>query len=222
MRSIRKTVDANGAEAARPSNERLTKRQLQAIETKNKIYDAAVMEFNRKGFNNVSIEDITKAAKVAKGSFYTHFQSKEDLVLYSYTRADVAYQKAYEESEGQDFLNRMISFLQGYYAEFETCGKELEKAVISSYYAFPCYNHYHKDRVLLQCFGRIVDQGKAEGKLDPDIPTNSYVNMLLSALIGIEVLWCFDESGMNMNELLCESMRTMAQGMMQRFAEKRA
>lgn len=222
MRSIRKTVDANGAEAARPSNERLTKRQLQAIETKNKIYDAAVMEFNRKGFNNVSIEDITKAAKVAKGSFYTHFQSKEDLVLYSYTRADVAYQKAYEESEGQDFLNRMISFLQGYYAEFETCGKELTKALITSYYAFPGNNYYNKNRVLLQCFAKIVEQGKAEEKLDPDIPTDTYVGMFLSTLVGLEVIWCYDEGEMDMIALLRESMCAMAQGMMQRFAEKRA
>ena len=48
-----------------------TKRQLQAMETKNKIYKAAIEEINKKGFNNVNIEDITTAANVAKGSFYT-------------------------------------------------------------------------------------------------------------------------------------------------------
>lgn len=222
MRSVRKTAGGGGAEAARPSNEKLTKRQLQAMETKNKIYDAAVREFNEKGFNNVSIEDITKAAKVAKGSFYTHFQSKEDLVLYSYTRADVSYQKAYEESEGRDFLNRMLDFLQGYYAGFETSGKELTKALITSYYAFPGNNYYNKSRVLLQCFAKIVEQGKSEGKLDPDVPTDTYVSMFLSTLVGLEVIWCYDEGEMDMNALLRESMQTMAQGMMQRYAEKRA
>ena len=33
---------------------RLTKRQMQAMETKNKIYQAAVREINKKGFNNVN------------------------------------------------------------------------------------------------------------------------------------------------------------------------
>ena len=49
------------------NNTRLTKRQLQAIETKKKIYDAAVQVINEKGFGNVSIEDITTRANVAKG-----------------------------------------------------------------------------------------------------------------------------------------------------------
>ena len=50
------------------NNTRLTKRQLQAIETKKKIYDAAVQVINEKGFGNVSIEDITTRANVAKGN----------------------------------------------------------------------------------------------------------------------------------------------------------
>jgi TetR/AcrR family transcriptional repressor of nem operon len=34
-----------------------------------------------KGFNATSVEDITNAAKVPKGSFYNHFKSKEDLAV---------------------------------------------------------------------------------------------------------------------------------------------
>lgn len=34
-------------------NVELTKRQIQALNTKNRIYDAAIKNFNEKGFNNV-------------------------------------------------------------------------------------------------------------------------------------------------------------------------
>lgn len=211
----------NGAEGSAERTEKKTKRQLQALKTKDKIYDAAVHEFNERGFNNASIEDITRAAKVAKGSFYTHFQSKEDLALYSYVRADAAYQKAYDETKGQDYLNRMLNFLCAYYEEFGKHGKGLMRALITSYYAVPGNNYYNKGRVLLQCFAKIAEQGKAEGGLDPDIPTDTYVNMFLSTLIGIEVIWCYDDSDIDLVKLIRSSMKTMALGMAQQYREKR-
>jgi TetR/AcrR family transcriptional repressor of nem operon len=49
--------------------------------TKEQIVTAAVETLHRKGFNATSVEDITNAAKVPKGSFYNHFKSKEDLAV---------------------------------------------------------------------------------------------------------------------------------------------
>ena len=202
-------------------NAKLTKRQIQALNTKNRIYDAAIKNFNEKGFNNVSIEDITKTARVAKGSFYVHFQSKEDLMLYSYVRADAAYLKAYEESEGRNFVDRMLDFLEGYYLKFEKAGKGMTKALVSSYFLVPGNNYFKKDRVLIQCFEKIVEQGKAEQKLDPEVATKDYVDQFLSTLIGNEILWCFDDTGtLSLNDLIQESMRSMALGMVRQFEMK--
>ena len=49
--------------------------------TKEQIVTAAVETLHRKGFNATSVEDITNAAQVPKGSFYNHFKSKEDLAV---------------------------------------------------------------------------------------------------------------------------------------------
>ncbi|QRP47647.1 TetR/AcrR family transcriptional regulator [Amycolatopsis sp. FDAARGOS 1241] len=43
------------------------------------IVDSAVTEFHRNGFAACSVDTITRAAGVPKGSFYNHFKSKEDL-----------------------------------------------------------------------------------------------------------------------------------------------
>jgi TetR/AcrR family transcriptional regulator, transcriptional repressor for nem operon len=48
---------------------------------KDQIVDAAVEALHRKGFNGTSVQDITDAAKVPKGSFYNHFESKEELAV---------------------------------------------------------------------------------------------------------------------------------------------
>jgi len=48
---------------------------------KEQILDAAVETLHRKGFNASSVQDITDAAGVPKGSFYNHFKTKEDLAV---------------------------------------------------------------------------------------------------------------------------------------------
>ncbi len=45
------------------------------------LVDAALEVFQTYGFNGASVQDLTDAAGVPKGSFYNHFASKEELAL---------------------------------------------------------------------------------------------------------------------------------------------
>lgn len=54
------------------------KRQEAALETKRKIIVAVNELLEEKSLKEISIEDITTKAGVAKGSFYTYFKRKED------------------------------------------------------------------------------------------------------------------------------------------------
>ncbi|MBQ9520710.1 MAG: TetR/AcrR family transcriptional regulator [Acholeplasmatales bacterium] len=49
-------------------------------ENKKRIIEVAIKLINEKGFDNVSVSEITKEAGVSKGAFYIHFESKEDLI----------------------------------------------------------------------------------------------------------------------------------------------
>jgi TetR/AcrR family transcriptional regulator, transcriptional repressor for nem operon len=49
------------------------------VSVREEIVESALVEFHRRGFSACSVEDITRAAGVPKGSFYNHFKSKEDL-----------------------------------------------------------------------------------------------------------------------------------------------
>jgi|SRR5579871_280265 len=48
---------------------------------RDQIIDAAVATLHRQGFNGSSVQDITDAAHAPKGSFYNHFESKEELAV---------------------------------------------------------------------------------------------------------------------------------------------
>jgi len=64
--------------------ERKLTRKEKAAETKRKIFETAVQLIKENGYNNVTISDICISAGVAKGSFYVHYNSKEDIVRASY------------------------------------------------------------------------------------------------------------------------------------------
>lgn len=196
--------------------EGMTQRQRRAIETKNRIYAAAVAEITKKGINNVSIEDITSAANVAKGTFYTHFESKEALVYYTFEQSDAYYQHAYEQVKDMEFLFQITCFVHISYLEYEKRGKGIIKALVSNYFSVPERNYYRKDRNLLRCLSKIVEHGKEEGVLRRDRPTDHYVDILLSTLVGVEIMWCFDEQGRKLADMMEEAIGITAKGMMAR------
>lgn len=51
-----------------------------AIRTKATLLESARKLITERGFDRVSVEDITSGAGVAKGTFYHYFKSKEDLI----------------------------------------------------------------------------------------------------------------------------------------------
>lgn len=193
----------------------MTKRQLQAIETKNRIYNAALEVINEKGFNNVSIEDITNRAEVAKGSFYTYFESKEALLFETFRQSDEIYEKAFAELGDEMFLNKIVHFVKISYEQYEKRGKGIIKAIVANYFTFPDNTFYGEDRALLKCLKEIVEIGKSEKALSGKVMTSKYVSQLLSTLIGIEVMWCIDDQGMNLADMASGAIEVTARGMMQ-------
>jgi len=59
---------------------RMGKRQIAAQETRRRLIAAAEKLIGEKGFETVGVQDIADEAGVAKGSFYTYFKRKEDVV----------------------------------------------------------------------------------------------------------------------------------------------
>ncbi|HWT74180.1 MAG TPA: TetR/AcrR family transcriptional regulator [Mobilitalea sp.] len=48
--------------------------------TLQKIKDAFILLVNEKSFSNINVSDITRAAKINRGTFYLHYQDKYDLL----------------------------------------------------------------------------------------------------------------------------------------------
>jgi TetR/AcrR family transcriptional repressor of nem operon len=64
--------------------------------TRQSIIEQAAVIFNEKGIAGTSIDDVLKAAKVAKGCLYGHFESKDEL---SYASVDFLMHKLVEKRD---------------------------------------------------------------------------------------------------------------------------
>lgn len=61
-------------------NEKPRGREAQRLETRQRVYDAAIAEFKRSGMADADIGAIISAAGVARGTFYFHFPTKEHVL----------------------------------------------------------------------------------------------------------------------------------------------
>lgn len=191
----------------------MTKRKLQALKTRNSIFHAAIKVINEKGYDNVNIEDITREAGVAKGSFYTYFKCKADILFFNAVYSDAIYQQTYEEIKEMSFQDGLLEFISISYRVHERRGKGVIKAIISNLFSIPDFNVFNRERVLFRCFRSLVEKGKAEGFLSDRIDTEHYVDECLSTLIGGELLWCIDERGSSLVDIMRNAFLMAIQGM---------
>src|ERR1700749_3888691 len=57
------------------------RRSRRSAETRERLFGAAVRLFAKKGFAETTVEDITNAADVGKGTFFNYFPSKEHILI---------------------------------------------------------------------------------------------------------------------------------------------
>lgn len=54
---------------------------MPAEERREQLLEAAALVFSEKGYRNASVSDVVERANVARGTFYNHFSSKQDVFL---------------------------------------------------------------------------------------------------------------------------------------------
>ncbi|MBI5571138.1 MAG: TetR/AcrR family transcriptional regulator [Desulfomonile tiedjei] len=67
-------------EPSSPCEKLPTRRERRRAETRERLVDCALRLFSERGFTATTIEDITNAADVGKGTFFNYFPSKEHVL----------------------------------------------------------------------------------------------------------------------------------------------
>lgn len=91
-------------------------------QTMNRIFKSAEDLFSEKDFHDVKIEEIAKNAEVGKGTIYTYFKSKEDLLFQCLTHNVEEHQKGFSKiiNSDQDFkciLGKVFDYMYAFVRE---------------------------------------------------------------------------------------------------------
>jgi AcrR family transcriptional regulator len=64
---------------------------MKMVETKQKIFEAAVDLFSQKGFSGVSVREIARAVGIKESSIYNHYKNKDDILanIFDYYETEI-------------------------------------------------------------------------------------------------------------------------------------
>ena len=158
-----------GAKAAKdassPASEGKAPRTARGERTLRKILDAALEEFGERGFSDGSIVGITQRADVALGTFYTYFDSKEDVfrALVSDMSARVRDHVAPVLASAKDTLDGEGLALESY-LRFARAHKHVYRIIDEAEFADPEGFEEHYRTTAARIAARL-ESGKARGEV---------------------------------------------------------
>lgn len=59
----------------------MDEKKEKSFKNREELIEAAMIEFGEKGYENASLNNILKEAEISKGTFYYHYENKEDLYM---------------------------------------------------------------------------------------------------------------------------------------------
>ncbi len=176
---------------------KLTTRQAQAIKTKAKIYNTAFDLMEKKGFDNITIEEISKKAGVSVGAFYHYFKSKNDILFEIFHRADEYFKDSVENKLVSEHIEDQIVEYFTHYARYSNqTGIEFTKHLYNT------ENKYFlkKDRYMLTVLQDIIRSGQDSGRITADLDPDHMSDYFFIAARGLIFDWCLNDGSYDLEE----------------------
>jgi AcrR family transcriptional regulator len=185
------SVEALASESL-PHLQGMGRRQRRAAETRLRLFRCALRLFGERGFPNVTVEDITEAADVGKGTFFNYFESKDHVLG---VMAEIQLGKIKEATtlatSGKASIYSVLHRLFLRVAEEPGRSPDLARALITSFLASERVRHLidHNMSEGRKMVAQVVAEGQKRGEIDPRLKKEKVALQLQQAFMGTLLLW---------------------------------
>ncbi len=170
---------------------KLTSRQMKALETRQKIYDTAFRLMEEKGFDNITISEICRVSGVAKGSFYTYFKSKDDIVVELYKDVDQKYSDEVKNMPADTPAFEKVLAAAGFQASYAVKrGVKFTTQIYKSQLEAGTDFFISEDRPFFKIIKESLDEGIANGELSSHLNASETARWVVTVSRGITYDWC--------------------------------
>ncbi|MCH6265308.1 TetR/AcrR family transcriptional regulator [Neobacillus citreus] len=185
-------------------------RQINALQTKENIFNVALELFNKHGFENVSINDITDKVGIAKGTFYVHFKSKDQVIVEHYKKIDDQYEITFKKLDRVEtnYEKIMLIFQEGFLYT-ENVGKELLRVVMINQISGKEDIPFVMDstRKIYKILFSLIQDGQRNGEFLKDKDADELVMAILQHYAGTFMRWCLLDENTPLSEIGVNSMK---------------
>ena len=183
----------NSARRTRPV---MGRRERRAAETRVRLFRSALKLIAERGLANVTVEDITEAADVGKGTFFNYFASKDHVLgVMAEIQLSKGREAAAKAAEGRQSIRMVLRHLVRRLAEEPGRSPRLARALISSFLASDSVRnilkrHMHEGR---KTIGGMIAMGQKRREIDPRLKKEKVALQFLQAVLGTVLLWSLHE-----------------------------
>ncbi|MFF4406548.1 TetR/AcrR family transcriptional regulator [Streptomyces sp. NPDC001262] len=159
---------------------------------RDRIYTEALSLFVEQGYDGTTVDQIAERADVARGTFFNHFQRKEDLVMAWAEARRERLEICMENSKNSEndgvtvHLERCMAAL----AEFNETERDITRTMLQAW--VKTGRPLLEDPYAGQTFADIIDAGRKRGEVAVDIDPLRVGNVLRDAYLGLLYRWSQD------------------------------
>jgi AcrR family transcriptional regulator len=179
-----------------PHLEAMGRRQRRAAETRLRLFRCALQLFAERGFPNVTVEDITQAADVGKGTFFNYFESKDHVLgVMAEIQLGKVHEAAVHAERGDLSIHFVLHSLFLRAAEEPGRSPDLARALISCFLASEGVRNIieRNMREGRKTIAKIVAAGQKRGEIDPRLKKEKVAIQILQAFMGTVLFWSLHE-----------------------------
>ncbi len=174
-----------------------TRRQMQAEQTKDKLFEAAVSMLAEKEFEQITVRDIVAKAQVSIGTFYNYYATKMEVFYETYRVAD-----HYFSDEVAPTLTQPTSYerILAFFSAYAHYSSDMTHLKMTRLLYNPDNTFFNRDphQGMVGVLTRLLEEGLADGSLQGKDSAAEIAEYLMIATRGLVYNWCTRDGNYNL------------------------
>ena len=174
----------------------MTERQEQALKTKEKILKEAAKMVAENGVDNLNVDVLTERCGVAKGTFYTYFKHKEDVIFEICRDLFAQIEERMQQMTNKSIVERLAYYFDEFMKEVERYDVNITRAwirgVIDPNNA-PANFDSKKWQYDVEMLENILKNAVKNKELKKNTPVKLLTHIIISQLYGMMTVWCMSD-----------------------------
>jgi transcriptional regulator, tetR family len=179
--------------------------------TRERIFTEAMRLFAERGFDAVTVADITEAADIGKGTFFTHFPSKRDVFRYLGEQVvRVVLDADVGDGTAEERLRRMLAAAADWLEAHPEPARQMVKA--RSFNLSLDLGSENQKR-FNAAVADILAAGRSSGELRDDVPLEAAALAVQCGYYACVMTWATHPDGESLRDRLATSLDIILNGL---------